>query len=140
MQGPNNYNGFYIYIGKKISFSLLKNTNLFLLPGLMLLYLSCVQIFITTFIYLTPFSNAFTTISSIIVSAFFLSAGYVVHFKDSTIYTSWIQYISPTSWLFPYLINRELTPDAIASSSATTLCRNKQVKINNSFKHYFNYF
>ncbi|KAF2879508.1 hypothetical protein ILUMI_26662 [Ignelater luminosus] len=110
MQGPNNYNGFYIYI------------------GLMLLYLSCVQIFITAFIYLSPFSNAFTTISSIIISAFFLSSGYVVHFKDSTIYTSWIQYISLTSWLFPYLINRELTPDAIASSSATTLCRNKQVQ------------
>lgn len=95
--------------------------------GLMLLYLSCVQIFLNAFIYLLPCSNVGTILSSIIISAFFFSSGFLVHFKDLTVYIQWIQYLSPTTWLFPYLINRELTPEAISSSAATTLCRNKQV-------------
>uniref|UniRef100_A0A1Y1MDB6 ABC transporter domain-containing protein n=1 Tax=Photinus pyralis TaxID=7054 RepID=A0A1Y1MDB6_PHOPY len=110
MQGPNNYNGFYIYI------------------GLMLLYLSCVQIFVTTVVYMVPCSKTATIISCVIFSAFSLSSGYLVHFKDLTVYIEWLRYLSPTSWLLPYLINQELTPEAIASSLATTLCRNKQVQ------------
>ncbi|KAF5281613.1 hypothetical protein FQR65_LT02933 [Abscondita terminalis] len=110
MQGPNNYNGFYIYI------------------GLMLLYLSCVQIFLTSIIYLIPSSNAAAVIACTVVGGFSLSTGYLLHFKDLNFYTRWLHYVSPSTWLFPYLINRELTPEAISSSLATTLCRNKQVQ------------
>lgn len=109
MQNNNNYDGFYLYI------------------GLMLLYLSCIQIFITAFIYMIPMSNASTILSSVFLSGFFLSSGYAVHFKDMSMYTTWIQYISPNTWLLPYLLNREYTTEAITSSSITTLCRNKQV-------------
>ncbi|KAK4875929.1 hypothetical protein RN001_012351 [Aquatica leii] len=110
MQGPNDYNGFYIYI------------------GMMLLYLSCVQIFLTSIIYLIPSSNTAAIVACTIVCAFLLSNGYLLHYKDLFVYIRWLQYLSPTTWLFPYLINRELTPEAISSSLATTLCRNKQVQ------------
>lgn len=94
----------------------------------MLLYLSCMQIFMTAFIYLIPCSHTAAVLSMIILSVFCMGAGYTVHIKDFTVYTRWIQYVSPVTWLFPLLINRELTPEAIASSSATVLCRNKQVR------------
>lgn len=73
---------------------------------------------------------------------FFCSSGYVLHYKDMPLYFNWLKYINPMSWLLPYLINRELSPDAIASSSATTLCRNKQVKkllIVGYFDYHINY-
>lgn len=98
------------------------------------MYLSCIQIFILMFIYLIPLSNTATVISSAILSAFFLSAGYVLHYKDFTIYIDWLKYISPTSWVLPYLLNRELTQEAIESSSTIKLCRSKQVL---NIKFYF---
>lgn len=94
----------------------------------MLVYLSGVQIFLMSFIYLIPASNAAAIICSVLIWAFALSSGYTVHFKDLPVYTKWLEYISPTSWLLPFLLNRELSQEAVASSSATTLCRNKQVK------------
>lgn len=129
MQSSNNYDGFYLHLGKKYTkllLMLLKNVEF---SGLMLLYLSCMQIFLTAFIYFIPLSNTATIISSTCLMAFFMSCGYTVHFKDITSYTKWLQYLSPITWLFPYLLNREFTPEAIASSSVTTLCRNKQVRL-----------
>lgn len=100
----------------------------------MLLYLSCTQIFTTMIIYLIPSStNVATLLSSLILTALFLSNGYAIHFKDISIYTSWLEYVSPSTWILPYLAYREYTPEAIASSSATTLCRNKQVNFNQTF-------
>ncbi|KAJ8912901.1 hypothetical protein NQ315_017231 [Exocentrus adspersus] len=110
MQSLYNYDGFYIYI------------------GVMLIYLSCLQIFITALVFLVPMTNLAAIISAAIVSAFFLAAGYVLHFRDLPYYYRWLQYVSPTSWLLPFLLNRELSPEAIQSSSATTLCRNKQIQ------------
>ncbi|KAJ8944051.1 hypothetical protein NQ318_016249 [Aromia moschata] len=110
MQSTHNYDGFYIYI------------------GVMLIYLSCIQIFITAFIYMLPVTNAAAIISSAFVSAFFLASGYVLHFKDLPPYYKWLNHASPTSWLIPFLLNRELSPEAVQSSSATTLCRNMQVQ------------
>ncbi|KAJ8967500.1 hypothetical protein NQ314_002815, partial [Rhamnusium bicolor] len=109
MQSLYNYDGFYIYI------------------GVMLIYLSCIQIFTMTVIYLLPLTNLAAMVSSAIITAFFLAAGYVLHFKDLPSYYKWLHYVSPTSWLMPFLLNRELSPEAVQSSSATTLCRNKQV-------------
>lgn len=93
----------------------------------MLIYLSCIQIFIIAFVYLLPLTNLAAAVSATILWAFFLAAGYVLHLKDLPYYYKWLQYISPTSWLTPFLLNRELSPEAVQRSSATTLCRNKQV-------------
>lgn len=94
----------------------------------MLLYLSCIQIFMVAAIYLLPFTNTATIIASAILSAFFLVAGYALHLRDIPHYLRWLQYLSPTSWLLPYLLNRELSPEAVQVSSVSTLCRNKQVR------------
>ncbi|XP_022912646.2 ATP-binding cassette sub-family G member 8 isoform X1 [Onthophagus taurus] len=110
MQSATNYKGFYIYL------------------GVMLLYLSCLQIFTTAFIYLIPIPNRATFLSTIIMTALFFSNGYLVHYKDLTTCTKWIEYISPNTWVLPYLLNRELSTEAIASSFSTTLCRSKQVQ------------
>ncbi|KAG5872247.1 hypothetical protein JTB14_008805 [Gonioctena quinquepunctata] len=111
MQSLNNYDGFYKYV------------------GLMLLYLSCLQVFLLAFIYLVPLKNTAMMISSTILSAFFMSTGYVLHLKDLPSYLKWLQ-LSPTSWLLPYFLNRELADEAIHSLQATvaTLCRNKQIQ------------
>ncbi|CAG9773060.1 unnamed protein product [Ceutorhynchus assimilis] len=110
MQNLNNYDGFYIYI------------------GIMLMYLSCLQSVQLALIYLLPCSNAATIIASIISTICFLVGGYVLHYKDMPMYIGWLRYLSPTSWLMPYVLNRELSPEAIESSSVTPLCRNKQVQ------------
>lgn len=99
----------------------------------MLMYLSCVQILLLMFVYLVPLSNTATVVSSAILSAFFLSAGYILHYKDFPIYIQWLQYISPTSWVLPFLLNREFTYEAIESSSTIKLCRSKQVFLFNPF-------
>lgn len=109
MQSSSDYQGFYIYLGT------------------MLMYLSCIQIFLLMFVYLVPLSNTATVICSAILSAFFLSSGYILHYKDFTVYIDWLQYVSPTTWVFQYVLNRELTQEAIESSSTIKLCRSKQV-------------
>nr|XP_023024369.1 ATP-binding cassette sub-family G member 8-like [Leptinotarsa decemlineata] len=111
MQSLNNYDGFYIYI------------------GLMLLYLSCIQMFVLAFIYLVPLKNSSAVIASTISTGLFLSSGYVLHLKDLPSYLKWLQNISPTSWLLPFLLNRELSKEAIESLHNTaTFCRNKQIQ------------
>ncbi|XP_060528017.1 ATP-binding cassette sub-family G member 8 isoform X2 [Cylas formicarius] len=110
MQSLNNYDGFYIYI------------------GVMLLYLSCLQIILLYSIYLLPFSDTAAIVASVVVSAFFLVAGYALHFRDQPYYVSWLRHISPTSWLMPYVLNRELSTEAIESSSIAPVCRNKQIQ------------
>lgn len=112
MQSLINYEGFYVYI------------------GVMLLYLSCLQIFLIAFIYLVPLPNSITVFSSMILSLFFVVSGYVLHLKDIPGYLQWMQKISPAAWLIPYLLNRELSPEAIQSlqSTMSTLCRNKQIQ------------
>ncbi|CAG9853677.1 unnamed protein product [Phyllotreta striolata] len=112
MQSLTNYDGFYTYI------------------GVMLLYLSCIQIFLLAFIYLVPLPDSVTVFSSMILSAFFISSGYVLHLRDLPDYLRWIQKLSPTGWVMPYLLNRELSPEAIQSlqNTMSTLCRNKQIQ------------
>ncbi|KAF7272001.1 ATP-binding cassette sub-family G member 8 [Rhynchophorus ferrugineus] len=110
MQSLNNYDGFYIYI------------------GVMLLYLSCLQCVHLALIYLLPLSDTATVLGSFICTAFFLSGGYVLHFRDMTPYVFWLRHVSPTSWLLPFVLNRELSQEALESSSGAPVCRNKQVQ------------
>ncbi|XP_066149508.1 ATP-binding cassette sub-family G member 8 [Euwallacea fornicatus] len=110
MQSQNNYDGFYVYI------------------GVMSLYLCCLQSLQLALIYLLPFSNASSIIASICSILFFLVSGYMLHFRDMPSYVSWLRHISPTSWLLPYVLNRELSPEAIESSAVIPRCRNRQVQ------------
>ena len=110
MQSLNDYQGFYIYI------------------GIMLLYLISLQQFLLAFTYLIPLRDTAATISSIFLTAFFVSSGYLIHFRDLPNYLKWLEYLSPTTWTMPYLLSRELSPEAISSSSALMYCRNKQVQ------------
>ncbi|EFA09595.1 ATP-binding cassette sub-family G member 8 [Tribolium castaneum] len=110
MQSLNDYEGFYVYI------------------GLMLLYLITIQEFLLAFIYFIPLRDTAATISALFLTAFFLSSGYLVHFKDLPPYVKFLQFLSPPTWTMPYLLSRELSPEAIASSSALMYCRNKQVQ------------
>lgn len=96
----------------------------------MLLYLSCVQIFLTSLIYLLPASKASVFIASIILTFLFGVSGYFIHFNDVPAYLKYLNYASPTEWLLPFLLNRELTPTALSTVLASPpLCRNKQVSI-----------
>ncbi|KAI7815045.1 ABC subfamily G member 8 [Rhyzopertha dominica] len=110
MQSAVDYEGFYTYL------------------GVMLIYLSCIQIFILAWIYMIPLTSTATILSSTILTTFFLIAGNVLHYRDFTVYVEWLKYVSPTSWLLPYLLNRELTQEAIESSSTIKLCRSKQIQ------------
>ncbi|XP_045475615.1 ATP-binding cassette sub-family G member 8 [Harmonia axyridis] len=111
MQSPNDYDGFYVYL------------------GVMLLYLSCVQIFLTAFIYLFAASNASVFFASMVMTLLFSSSGYFIHFNDLPVYIKYLKFASPTEWLLPFLLNRELTPTALATVlSSPPLCRNKQIQ------------
>uniref|UniRef100_A0A0U9HSG6 Putative ABCG protein n=1 Tax=Chrysomela populi TaxID=154003 RepID=A0A0U9HSG6_CHRPP len=112
MQSLSNYDGFYTYI------------------GVMLLYLTCMQTFLTAFVYLIPATDVSVVVASSMLTLFFLVAGYAVHLKDLPAYVAWLKHLSPTSWLLPYLLNRELSAEAIQSlqSAVATLCRNKQIQ------------
>lgn len=96
----------------------------------MLLYLSCIQIFLMAFIYLIPLASTSTIISSTIATGFFLVSGYTLHLKDIPWYLKWVQQVSPTGWLMPFLLNRELSPGALKSTSSPPLC-NMQVNVSN---------
>ncbi|KAK9871754.1 hypothetical protein WA026_014209 [Henosepilachna vigintioctopunctata] len=110
MQSPNDYDGFYIYL------------------GVMLLYLSCLQILLTAFIYLIPFSNGSVLAASTVLTCMFSASGYLIHFNDMPVYIHYLKYISPLEWLLPYLLNRELSPEALATVLISpALCRNKQI-------------
>lgn len=93
----------------------------------MLLYLSCLQVFIMAFIYLIPFSCPATIVSSAILTGSFLSAGFSLHLKDLPNYLTWLKYVSPASWILPFFSNRELSQEALKSTSMMSLCRNMQV-------------
>lgn len=101
--------------------------NLFL--GVMLLYLSCIQIFLMSFIYFIPVATTSTLISSTIITGLFLASGYSLHLRDIPRYLKWVQQVSPTGWLMPFLLNRELSTGALKSTSSPPLC-NMQVIIN----------
>lgn len=111
MQSPNDYDGFYIYL------------------GVMLIYLSGLQTFLNAMIYLIPFSNGSLLFGSAILIFLFSTSGYLLHISDMPIYIHYLKYVSPISWLVPYLLNRELSPEALATVlTAPALCRNKQIQ------------
>ncbi|KAH1012300.1 hypothetical protein HUJ05_011481 [Dendroctonus ponderosae] len=110
MQHLNNYDGFYVYI------------------GVMLMLLSCLQAAQLALVYLLPFSNTASTLASLISTVLFLAGGYVLHYRDMPFYVGWLRRLSPMSWLMPYVLNRELSAEAIESSAVAPLCRNKQVQ------------
>lgn len=101
---------------------------MFYFTGVMLLYLSCVQIFLTAFIYILSASDASVYFASVVLTFLFSSSGYIIHFNDLPVYIEYLKYASPTEWLLPFLLNRELTPAALATISSPHLCRNKQVR------------
>ncbi|CAH1971145.1 unnamed protein product [Acanthoscelides obtectus] len=111
MQSLNNYDGFYIYI------------------GVMLLYLNCIQVLITASVYLLPYTRTMTILASAVASALSILSGYTLHVKDQPEYLQWMQYVNPASWLLPFLLNRELSPEAIQSSSGKILCQVKHQDI-----------
>lgn len=136
MQGASNYNkGFYMYLG---AFSLALSTLHFmvLVSGISLLYLTCVQMFLTAFMYLIPFTYTAVMASSVGMLALSLTDGYLLHHKDMPYFVELLQYVSPSTWLFKFLLNKELSPEAVASSFTTTLCRNKQVSEHLSWDHF----
>lgn len=110
MQSLNDYDGFYIYV------------------GVMLLYLICMQKFLLAFVYLIPSKSLGVTLCAVVSSVFTVSCGFLVHYKDLPGFVKFLDYINPSTWTLPFLISRELSPEAIASSSALMYCRNKQVK------------
>lgn len=109
-QSTSNYHGFYIYL------------------GLMLMYFCCIQIFITFLAYVIPWDALSTILSVLFLGSCSFISGYLLHYKHLPYHFHWLQYVNPEAWLLPKLLLREYSPEAIASSSATTLCRNKQVQ------------
>nr|CAI5849395.1 unnamed protein product [Callosobruchus analis] len=95
----------------------------------MLLYLNCIQILMTTFVYLLPFTQTMTVLASAVASALFMLSGYTLHVKDLPEYLLWVQYVDPAAWLLPFLLSRELSPEAIQSSSGKILCQVKHQDI-----------
>ncbi|CAH0555158.1 unnamed protein product [Brassicogethes aeneus] len=108
LQNLKNHDGFIIYVGT------------------MLLFLNCIQMLILLFFYLLPKNAAIISTMFIIILGFM--SGYTIHFYDLPYYVTFLEYLSPTTWVLPFLLKRELSQEAILSSLGNMLCRNKQVQ------------
>lgn len=95
----------------------------------MAFYLCCVQMFMKAIAYLIPPYKVSLYINTILLTILFIASGYTIHQLDMTMYTKWLEYISPARWVITLLAAKEFSPEAVQSNLLAT-CKNKQVNLN----------
>lgn len=76
--------------------------------------------------YLIPPYKVSSYINSVLLTILFIASGYTIHNLDMTMYTKWLEYISPARWIITLLLAKEFSPESIQSNLLAT-CKNKQV-------------
>ncbi|CAH0626777.1 unnamed protein product [Chrysodeixis includens] len=110
VQAPASYDGLYLYI------------------GYMVLYLISIQMLCRATIFLVPMEKTAAVISGVCLLLSTLVNGVMLHERDLPDYVTWLQYVSPSRWLMPELLQRELSEVALRSSiSKDVRCPNKQI-------------
>ncbi|KAL4710470.1 hypothetical protein ACJJTC_008872 [Scirpophaga incertulas] len=105
----SGFDGFYIYL------------------GYMLLYLISLQMLCRAMIFLVPMEKTASVASGLCVLLGILVNGVMLHQEDIPQYARWLQYASPSRWLIPSVLRRELSETALRNSISKEIrCTNKQ--------------
>ncbi|XP_026328997.1 ATP-binding cassette sub-family G member 8 [Hyposmocoma kahamanoa] len=108
-QSAGSFDGFYIYL------------------GYMLLYLISIQMLCRAAIFVIPFEKTASAISGLCLLLSTLVNGVMIHQGDLPEYVRWLEYVSPSRWTLPELLQRELSEIALKSSISKDIrCTNKQ--------------
>ncbi|XP_059052503.1 ATP-binding cassette sub-family G member 8 [Achroia grisella] len=108
-QTPGSFDGFYIHI------------------GYMLLYLISVQMLCRATIFLVPMEKTAATIAGFCLLLSTLVNGVLLHQADLPQYARWLEYVSPSRWTMPEVLQKELSETALRNSISKDIrCTNKQ--------------
>ncbi|KPJ01586.1 ATP-binding cassette sub-family G member 8 [Papilio xuthus] len=108
-QAPGSYDGFYIYL------------------GYMLLYLISIQMLCRAMVFLLPMEKTASVLSGFVLLLTILVNGVMLHQDDLPSYVRWLEYVSPSRWVLPEILQRELSETALRSSISKDIrCTNKQ--------------
>ncbi|CAG9784864.1 unnamed protein product [Diatraea saccharalis] len=108
-QSQGTFDGFYIYL------------------GYMVLYLISIQMLCRALIFLVPMERTSTIFSGFCLLLGILVNGALLHQADLPQYVRWLEYVSPSKWLLPELLNKELSDTALKNSISKEIrCTNKQ--------------
>ncbi|XP_075235566.1 ATP-binding cassette sub-family G member 5 [Lycorma delicatula] len=111
-QGSQSTDAFFIYI------------------GYMLVEMMSLQYLLQVISHIFKNRRVSSIISIFVLSILALVSGYTIHLKD--LQDSWerdyLGLISSSRWMLTALLSKEYSADALASSTAQMICRNKQVQ------------
>ncbi|CAH0407909.1 unnamed protein product [Chilo suppressalis] len=108
-QSQASFDGFYIYL------------------GYMVLYLISIQMMCRALIFLVPMEKTSTIFAGFCILLATLVNGAMLHQADLPQYVRWIEYVAPSRWLLPELLNKELSETALRNSISKEIrCTNKQ--------------
>ncbi|XP_068630907.1 ATP-binding cassette sub-family G member 8 isoform X2 [Battus philenor] len=108
-QSPGSFDGFYVYI------------------GFTLLYLISVQMLCRAMVFLIPMEKTASVVSGLILLLTTLVNGALLHQHDLPPYVRWLEFVSPSRWTIPEILQRELSETSLRSSiSKDNRCTNKQ--------------
>ncbi|XP_050681675.1 ATP-binding cassette sub-family G member 8 isoform X4 [Leptidea sinapis] len=108
-QAAASYDGFYVYL------------------GYMVLYFISIQMLCRAAVFLVPMEKTASVISGFCLLLSTLVNGVMLQQQDLPPYTSWLDYVSPSRWVIPEILRREMSETALRSSISKDLrCTNKQ--------------
>ncbi|XP_047521097.1 ATP-binding cassette sub-family G member 8 [Pieris napi] len=108
-QAPGTFDGFYGYLGYTV------------------LYLISIQMLCRASVFVIPMEKTASIISGFCLLLSTLVCGVTLHEQDLTMFTKWLEYVSPAKWVLPEVLRRELSETALRSSISKDLrCNNKQ--------------
>lgn len=80
-------------------------------------------------IFVIPFEKTASVVSGLCLLLSTLVNGVMIHQEDLPDYVRWLEYVSPSRWTLPELLQRELSEIALKSSISKDIrCTNKQVR------------
>ncbi|RVE40245.1 hypothetical protein evm_015105 [Chilo suppressalis] len=93
----------------------------------MVLYLISIQMMCRALIFLVPMEKTSTIFAGFCILLATLVNGAMLHQADLPQYVRWIEYVAPSRWLLPELLNKELSETALRNSISKEIrCTNKQ--------------
>ncbi|XP_049866326.1 ATP-binding cassette sub-family G member 8 isoform X2 [Pectinophora gossypiella] len=108
-QSPGSFDGFYLYL------------------GYMLLYLICVQMLCRAAIFLVPMERTAAVLSGFCILLSTLVNGVMLHQQDLPNYVRWLEFVSPSRWVMPEVLQKELSETALRTSISKDMrCPTKQ--------------
>ncbi|KAI8429199.1 hypothetical protein MSG28_007735 [Choristoneura fumiferana] len=108
-QTPGSFDGFYIYLGYTA------------------LYLIAIQMLFRAVVFLVPMEKTAAIIGGFCLLLSTLVNGAMLHQQDLPQYWRWLEYVSPSRWTLPEILQKEMSETALKTSISKEMrCTNKQ--------------